>query len=250
MLLLVHGWAGNIWNWLSVFEPLSREYRVIALDLPGHGKSGCPAGFPFTMPAYADFLARFLDELRVSRVTLVGSSMGGAIAAWTAILHPERVERLVLVDAAGTSLQNPMMKAAGYLVSPAAVIPLTHLAFPVNSRTLAAVPESEKQRVLLAEELYQSDRRPCAELALARSMKSLGRDMVDGRLHEIQAPTLILWGSDDGLLPLAAGEFYRDHISGSQLVVIENGNHTPMQWQPPAFLRELRRFLSATGALR
>lgn len=242
-MILVHGWAGNIWNWLSVFGPLAEHHRVIALDLPGHGKSGCPQGFGFTMPEYAKFLVQVMDQLKIEKATVVGSSMGGAIVVWTAILAPERVDRLVIVDGAGTSIQNNLMRAAGYLVSPATVIPLIHLAFPVNEKTLAAVPDSEKKRVILAEQLYASDRRPCASQALAKSMRSLARDIVDSRLSEIKAPTLVIWGSDDGLLPRAAGQFYQSHVANAKLVIIENGNHTPMQWQPQAFLKEINNFL-------
>lgn len=249
-IILVHGWAGNIWNWLSVFGPLSENHRVIALDLPGHGKSGCPSEFKFTMPEFARFIVRVMDELKIPRATVVGSSMGGAIAAWTAILAPERVDRLILVDAAGTSVQNPLMRAAGFLVSPTTVIPLIHLAFPVNEKTQAEVPLSEQKRVILAEQLYAGADRPCAGLALARSMRSLGRDIVDDRLGEIKAPTLVIWGSDDGLLPLAAGALYQEKIAGAKLTIIVGGNHTPMQWQPQAFLHEVRAFLTATEESR
>lgn len=242
-MVLVHGWAGNAWNWMSVFGPLSERQRVIALDLPGHGKSGCPEGFNYTMPELADFVAKVMDELKIGKATVVGSSMGGSIAAWTAIRHPERVERLILVDAAGTSIQNSLMKMAGHLMTPSTVIPMIHLVFPVNEKRQAAVPVSERKRVALAEELYASDRKKCAALALARTMKSLGKDIVDDRLASVTAPTLVIWGSDDGLLPRSAGEFYCDHVPGAKMVIIEGGNHTPMQWKPEAFLRAVNEFM-------
>lgn len=242
-ILLVHGWAGNAWNWMSVWEALARNHRVIAVDLPGHGKSGCPKDFGFTMPEYADFLIELMDELGVEKATVVGSSMGGSVAAWAAIRHPDRVELLVLVDAAGTSVQNPLMKIAGSIVTARTVIPLIHLVFPVNEQTVAAVPDSEKKRVELAEGLYRSDQRKCAGKALAKSMKSLGRDLVEDKLGRIAAPTLVIWGSDDGLLPVKAGEVYRDGIPGAKMTVIEKGNHTPMQWQPEEFIRVLEEFM-------
>jgi len=113
----------------------------------------------------------------------------------------------------------------------------------VNEQTVAAVPDSEKKRVELAEELYGSDQRKCAGKALAKSMKSLGRDLVEDKLGLIAAPTLVIWGSDDGLLPLKAGEVYRDGIPGARMTVIEKGNHTPMQWEPEEFIRVLEEFM-------
>jgi pimeloyl-ACP methyl ester carboxylesterase len=242
-LVLIHGWAGNCWNWMSVYHELAQENRVIALDLPGHGKSECPGGFTFTMPALADFVVRVMDELKVEKASLVGSSMGGAVAAWIAINHASRVDRLILVGAAGTSVQNPLMKAAGGLMTESSVIPLIHFAFPVNDRTLARVPLSEQKRVILAEHLYQSDRKKCASRALVRTMRSLGRDLTDHHLANIAAKTLVIWGSDDDLLPLAAGEIYSQNIPHARLVIIAGGNHTPMQWQPQAFLSEVKSFM-------
>jgi pimeloyl-ACP methyl ester carboxylesterase len=244
VMVLVHGWAGNAWNWEAVFGPLSKNHRVIVLDLPGHGKSGCPKGFGFSMREYAGFVVGVMNELKVERATIIGSSMGGAIAAWTTVLHPERVDRLVLVDAAGTSVQNPLLKAAGLVMTKSTVVPLIHLVFPVNEETLAGVPESERKRVKLAEELYKSDRKKCAGKALARAMRGIGRDVVDDHLPGITAPALVVWGADDGLLPLAAGEFYCDRIPGAKMVVIEKGNHTPMQWTPEEFIAEVEKFMA------
>jgi 4,5:9,10-diseco-3-hydroxy-5,9,17-trioxoandrosta-1(10),2-diene-4-oate hydrolase len=132
-------------------------------------------------------------------------------------------------------------------MTPGNVISIIHLAFPVNEKTQAQVPESERKRVILAEQLYASDRKNCAGTALAKSMKSMGRDLTDRRLGEIKAKTLVIWGSDDALLPLAAGELFRDHIPGAKLVVIPGGNHTSMQWKPADFLRELETFLHEEG---
>ncbi|HUT55977.1 MAG TPA: alpha/beta hydrolase [bacterium] len=243
-MVLVHGWAGNAWNWESVFGPLSEHHRVVVVDLPGHGKSGCPEGFGYTMPGLADLVVQVMDELKIEKATVAGSSMGGAVTAWVAIRHPDRVDRLILVDAAGTGIQNNLMKMAGHLMTPSTVIPLIHLVFPVNEKRQAAVPVSERKRVVLAEELYASGRKKCAALALARTMKSISKDVVDDRLAAVTAPTLVIWGSDDGLLPRAAGEFYRDHIPGATMVIVPGGNHTPMQWQPDEFLRVVNEFMA------
>ncbi len=243
-LILLHGWAGNAWNWSAVYDALAENRRVIVVDLPGHGKSGCPEGFGFSVPDYADFLARFMDEMEIERAAVAGNSMGGAIAAHFALRHPGRLNELVLVDAAGTEHITPMLKLAGLVVTKSTVIPLIHLAFPVNDETTAALPEPERRRVELAEKLYASERRDCAGKALARAMRSLGRHTLDEELEAIDAPTLVIWGSNDPLVPLEAGKRYARKIPGARLVVIEEGDHTPMQHKPAEFVEVIENFLA------
>src|SRR5918912_1008729 len=99
-LLLVHGLSGNWQNWLENLPRLARERRVVALDLPGFGQSEDPRD-EISMPGYGRAVNELADRLELRQVLLVGNSMGGFVAAETAIQFPERVERLVLVSAAG-----------------------------------------------------------------------------------------------------------------------------------------------------
>ena len=104
-LVFIHGLSGRWPNWLEQLAALAARHRVIAMDLPGFGHSPMPAR-PISMDLYADIVAGLLDELGVERPVLVGNSMGGLIASELAISRPERVERLVLVSAAGISTQR------------------------------------------------------------------------------------------------------------------------------------------------
>src|SRR3954453_20687408 len=99
-VVLVHGLSGCWQNWLENIPHLARRHRVVALDLAGFGESELP-GEEISIPGYGRFLDAFLDEIQVERAALVGNSMGGFIAAETAISHPSRVDKLVLVSAAG-----------------------------------------------------------------------------------------------------------------------------------------------------
>jgi len=242
-LLLVHGWAGNINNWKEVIGPLSRDFRVLALDLPGSGQSGCCPCQKYTTTYYADFLAKFLDALGIEKASVLGNSMGGQVAAEFAIRHPDRTLKLILCDAAGAGGFPGVMKLAAVVINSRTVIPLIHLVFPVNEKNLAGVPESERRRVTLAEDRYTSDARACTGRALSASMKSMaGRNLSD-QLNRIQAPTLVLWGSNDDLLPVATADVFTEKIPGAKKVIIEGGVHTPMQWKPNEFVDSVNSFL-------
>ncbi len=245
-LLLIHGYCGNAYNWSQVFETLSRDFRVIVPDLPGYGKSGCPEKkVKATMIWYADFLSEFLDQIGVEKAVVVGNSMGGSIAAWIAIRHPEKVSKLVLEDSAGLKgSRMDLLKNIAAITAEPMLIPLLHLVFPVNEKSLANVPESERKRVGLAELRYASDLRACSSRAMKWSAVSIGTDYTEPVLNKIQVPTLIIWGSNDDLLEVKTAEQFHQKITGSQLQIIEGGVHTPMQWKPDDFVRVLKKFIA------
>jgi len=243
VLLLVHGWAGNIYNWKEVILPLSQNFRVIAVDLPGSGQSSCDSGRQYTTTAYADFLAHFLDALQIKKASVLGNSMGGQVAAEFALNYPDRIEELILCDAAGAGNFPGLFKLAGVVMTGRTVIPLIHLVFPVKEEKLLKQPESERLRVRLAEERYSSDARACTGRALSASMKSMVRHDLSDRLGRIHAPTLVIWGSNDDLLPVATADRFAAKIAGSKKVIIAGGVHTPMQWKPAEFTAAVMRFL-------
>jgi len=100
VLLLIHGLGSNAKGWIKNIPELAKKYRVIAVDLPGYGKSE-KGHYPFTLPFYATVLTEMLDVLKIPKATLVGHSMGGQISMVTSLLFPERVDKLVLVSPAG-----------------------------------------------------------------------------------------------------------------------------------------------------
>ncbi|HKA86555.1 MAG TPA: alpha/beta fold hydrolase, partial [Haliangiales bacterium] len=100
-LVLVHGWMVSHWAWRHVIPSLAGDYDVVAIDLPGFGESDrpSPSEYRYDAPAFAETLIGVLDSLAIERATLVGHSMGGGVALYAAARRPERVERLVLIDA-------------------------------------------------------------------------------------------------------------------------------------------------------
>lgn len=247
VLLLIHGYCGNAYNWSEVFDTLSRDFRVIVPDLPGYGKSGCPAKTEKQMMLwYADFLSEFMDKLGIEKAVVVGNSMGGSIAAWMALRHPEKVEKLVLEDSAGIKgSKMDLLKGAAGVIPSGMIIPMLHMIFPADDKAMAKSPVSEQNRVKLAELRYKSDLAGCSSKVMKWSAVSIGADLTEGELGKISMPTLIIWGSDDDLLDVSTAQKFRQKIPGAKLEIIEGGVHTPMQWKPEEFVRVLKKFVQA-----
>ena len=116
--------------------------------------------------------------------------------------------------------------------------------FPVNPERLATQPQSEQERVKLAELRYKSDLAPCSSKVMKWSAVSIGKDFTEPELGKISAPTLIIWGDNDDLLDPKTAEKFHAKIPGSQVQIIQGGVHTPMQWKPEAFIKVLENFIS------
>ncbi len=245
-LIFVHGWCGNAFNFMDVFEGMAEDYHVFVIDLPGSGKSGCGEDIDYDVAFYADFVEEFMDRFGIDKAHLVGHSMGGQIVATFALRHPERLDRLVLVDSSGAAPGSGLMRAGSKLMTPALVIPMIHLIFPFDREKVekSTIPLSEKKRVFLAEERYASNVRACTTEALSESMKSVVRDTLADRLSGIKAETLVVWCEDDDLVPLEAAHVFDEKIPDSELVIIKSCGHTPMQCRPEQFNTALKNFLA------
>lgn len=245
-VILLHGMGGSAANWTLNINALAARYRVIAPDQLGFGQSDKPM-INYRIGTYVDFLDRLYHELKIERATLVGNSMGGWIAALYAVSHPERVERLVLVDAAGFA--PPKDFDAKQL---AALNPSTR----EGIRALSALVFYNKQ-------LYLSD--AAIDFSLTQRMgagdgytitsliESIARreDMLDGRLSAIRQPTLIIWGRHDGLTPLREfGDRFKREIAGSELIVMEECGHVPMVEKAAEFNAALLKFLAPQAERR
>jgi len=219
-VILLHGLADDIGVWESEIPALAAKHRVIAIDQIGFGKSDKPL-LSYRVATFVDFLDGVLNELKIDRASLVGNSLGGWVAADFALKHPERVERLVLCDAAGYAAlmktMNPRTLSALRVASRDDIQYLGPLAFH-NKRFYEDVDPAFKQRIAAGD-----------GYTVNQFLESVirGEDVLDGRLGTIHKPTLIIWGRDDKLIPLRFGEQFHKEIAGSRLEVIDNCGHMP-----------------------
>ncbi len=236
-LILVHGLADDATIWDSVIPALSARFRVIALDQIGFGHSDKPL-LNYRVSTFVDFLDGFLTELKIEHVSLIGNSLGGWVAAAFALVHPGRIERLVLSDAAGyaalAKTMDPRAVSALRLASREDIRYLGPLTFH-DKRFYQDVDLAFKQRVTAGD-----------GYTVGRLLDSMirGDDTLDNRLNVINRPTLILWGRDDKLIPLTFGERFHQEITNSRLQIIDNCGHMPQVECPDQFVTAVLQFFN------
>ena len=243
VVVLLHGLGGNSTNWAFNIPALAQKYRVIVPDQIGFGRSDKPR-INYRVGTYADFLDKFLDELKIERATLVGNSMGGWIAALYALQRPARVERLVLADAAGFRPPPEFNLAVLSGLNPSTRAGMRELAAQVffNKQLFGGEAAID---LMLTQRMAAGDGD-----TIQRLVESIyrGEDMLDGRLSAIKQPTLIIWGREDGLTPLAReGEKFRKEMPGAQFIVFEQCGHVPQVEKAAEFNAALLKFLGAAN---
>lgn len=237
-VILLHGLGANTTSWAFTIPALAANYHVIALDQVGFGKSD-RVMLKYRVGTYVDFLDKLMSELKIERASLVGNSLGGWVAALTAIKYPNRVEKLVLADAAGlkpAAVDLAQIYALNYSTRDE-VRQLVKLLFYNQSifGSEAFVEQSMALRVS-ANDGYTIN-------SLIESIKR-DEDFLNGRLGEIKKPTLIVWGKQDGLLKVADAEEFKRGIAGSELIVFDQCGHVPMIEKAADFNKAVLAFLA------
>jgi pimeloyl-ACP methyl ester carboxylesterase len=216
--VLLHGLSGSARWWQPVLPTLAPRFTAYLVELPGLGRQRRHG--PVALADTPGWLAGWLEEVGLDRASWVGHSMGGALCIRLAAHHPQVVNRLVLVDAAGVPATASLL---GYGV------PL--------ARALRAMAPSFLP-VLTADALRAGPR------TLLRSARQLMREDIRPSLASITAPTLIIWGARDSLVPLSVGHLLHGQITDSRLVILPGAGHVPMYDRPGAFNRALLSFLT------
>ncbi len=245
-VVLIHGYTSSTYTWKDQFDELAKRYRVIAIDLKGFGFSDKPDG-DYSRRAQGEVVARLLDKLSIQRAWLVGNSMGGETALNMAVDHPEKVLGLVLIDSAGVKVQGRTSLAPWYLQMPVVGRLLTALALTSDTLVRAGLEKSFFDDSKITDErvnaYYQPLRTQGGQLSATRARAQFELYPVEDRIASIKAPTLIIWGSEDELIPLEAGRKLNELISGSKLVVFEKCGHVPQEEMPERVLSEIMGFV-------
>jgi pimeloyl-ACP methyl ester carboxylesterase len=252
-IVFVHGLSGSWQNWLEQLPAFAAERRVVTLDLPGFGASPMPAQ-PISIAGYARLLDVLLSELGIDAAAVVGNSMGGFVGAELAISFPQRVERLVLVSAAGISTYGEphvartlpaMRRLQRILAASTAWFASKSDAVAVRPRLREAalglvVAHPGRLPAPLAAEQLRGAGKPGFMQALQAVVEYDIRD----RLPEIACPTLIVWGDRDRLIDVGDADVFAELIPNSRKVVFEDTGHMAMLERPPAFNALLEDFLA------
>ena len=247
-LLFVHGLSGCWQNWLENLPHFARSHRVVAVDLPGFGASPMPPG-EISISGYARFLERVCDALSIDAAAVVGNSMGGHIAAELAIASPQRVERLMLVAAAGITAEqiqrNAVMTGGRVVAAIATRSAARHasLARRPGTRRLAlsfVVRHPELLSAPLAHELMEGSGKP----GFLPALEAVLTHRISERLPQIACPTSVLWGTDDHVIPARDAKRFGELIPDVRVEVWPDTGHVAMLERPARFNALLEAFLS------
>jgi len=242
-LLLIHGLGGSLHTWEPWAQALAGPYRVIRLDLPGSGLSPPDPAGDYTDARSLRLLLALMDRLLLPRATLVGHSMGGRLAWSFAAAHPERVARLVLVAPDGFA--SPGFEYGKPADIPA-VLGLMRQVLPRPLLRMNLAPAYADEATLtqpLLDRYFDLLRAPGAREAMLQRMRQTVLTDPLPRLARITAPTLLLWGAQDAMIPLANAQDYLRALPDSRLVQLDGVGHLPQEEQPQRGLAALQAFL-------
>jgi pimeloyl-ACP methyl ester carboxylesterase len=242
-LIFVHGLMASSESWRKVLVAASGGRPAIAVDLPGFGYSARPWPYDYSYGAQAARLLGFLESRRIERWVLIGNSLGGATVLAAAAARPERIAALVLVDSPSSGWEMPwtlrLLRApvAGELAGELACRPLfawglRHELFSRSDRVTEETVDIYWRPITVP-----GTRR--AALAAGRST-AVGFERIEGA---VRAPTLLVWGREDRLIPPPTGLRLSERIAGAKLVVLPDAGHVPQEEAPEAFAREVAGFL-------
>jgi pimeloyl-ACP methyl ester carboxylesterase len=214
-LVLIHGIGSSSEDWSLIVRDLTRAHRVYAPDLLGWGGSDKPRDGDYSVAAQTELVRGFLDAVHLGRADVGGLSMGGWVALRLAATHPERVQRLVLVDSIGLDFPTPLDESA---FAPTTMDEARHLLW-LQSDDFARLPD-----FVVADFLRRARRESWILRASMRAMLTR-RDVMDGKLQRVTMPTLIVWGTADRLAPPSLAARFHRELPQSQVVMIPGCGH-------------------------
>lgn len=245
-VVLIHGTSSSLHTWDEWTKELVKRYRVVRMDIPAFGLTGPSHDRDYTPEAYVKFLEAFLHTLNIQKCHLAGNSLGGLIAWNYAVSFPHKVDKLVLIDAAGYPFRKMptlfrLTKFAPFAFLGKYVTPR----FLITKNLREVYGDDSKITDELIERYYLLALREGNRQAFIDRVHA-HRDSDDdaARIKKIERPTLILWGKDDRWIPLEYGIRFNEDIPGSKLIVYEGVGHVPMEEIPEKTVKDAMEFFS------
>jgi pimeloyl-ACP methyl ester carboxylesterase len=243
-IVLVHGTGASLHTWNAWAQELSQTHRVIRLDLPAYGLTGKDPKKRYSSKDYVDLIDAFMKELKVNQFHLAGNSLGGLVSWLYASYHPDKVQKLILIDPSGfPSKKSPMVislaKTPGINMLIRYVTPKAFI--KKNLKEVYYNPDLISTQIL--DRYYELTLAPGNRTAFIDRAKIEREDYTD-RLGLITNPTLILWGAEDAWIPLKNAYRFEEKIATSTVVVMKETGHLPMEEKPAKSLAITLDFLS------
>jgi pimeloyl-ACP methyl ester carboxylesterase len=250
ILVLLHGSNASLHTWEPWAQRLRGTMRVVTVDLPGHGLTGATVEGDYSTEGMVAFVESFTRALGIDRpFVLAGNSMGGHVAWRFTLAHPDRVSKLVLVDAAGVTVPGlNMTPPIGFRLarSPIAAPILRHFApRAIFEKTLqAAFYDKSLATPEMVDRYWELNRRPgTPDATFARFRLALFDPAMMARLPEISVPTLVLWGREDALIPVRLAGVYAEKIPHATVIIYDHCGHIPMEETADRSAADVRAFV-------
>jgi len=241
-VVMIHGYSADKTVWMRFAHHFTDRYRVLVLDLPGHGETPFDPALRYDTASQAQRVLEAMDALHIARAHIVGNSMGGFIAARLALAHPERVQTATLIDAAGVLAPQPsdMDRLLAEGRNP----------FEVHSRAefdaFYAMTMAEPPWVPRMTLDWMADDYIARRESLTRIFKDFHHvGLLDDRLADIRVPVLVMWGAKDRLVHQSAADVWTRGIAGAQKIIYPDLGHMPMVEDPKRGAADVLRFISA-----
>jgi pimeloyl-ACP methyl ester carboxylesterase len=244
VIVLVHGFLSSTISFRQLLPGLTKEYKVIALDLPGFGQSEKSKSFIYKLSNYGQLIIDFLDKLNIQNVILIGHSMGGQICMHAAKKAPGRVDKLILLGCCS------YVKRASRSLIACSYLPMFTWGMrswiqkkDIKQNLLSVLHDSK----LVTQEMIDGYSKPISEAAFINSLIRLLRhregDMSSQELREINQPVLMIWGKEDKVIPVKTGYRLKHDLPNAELIVYEKCGHLMMEEKPKEITTEIIRFI-------
>ncbi|MDP3491266.1 MAG: alpha/beta hydrolase [Phenylobacterium sp.] len=250
-LVMVHGFAASLHAWEPWVERLEGDYRLVSLDLPGHGLTRAPDGYQSSPEGQVAVVDAVATRLGLPPFVLTGNSMGGGVAWRYALAHPQKVRGLVLVNAAGwpeaTEGEGDSRPLVFKLLeNPAGRMVLRNLdPRPLAGRGLRqAYGDEALVTPALIDRYVELARAPGHRAILTDPRRRSADPVTPETFAAITAPTLVMVGALDQVIPAARGAGFAQGVPGSRLITYADGGHVPMEQLPDRTVQDLRTFLT------
>ena len=245
-IVLIHGTGASLHTFNAWSDRLKKSHRIIRMDLPAYGLTGPFPDGNYTMAHYTTFLKNFLTALNIKQCVLAGNSLGGAIAWNFTLEQPSMVTKLILIDASGYPIASKSVPIAFSLAKIPVINKLLSFITPrflVRASVENVYFDSSKVTDLVVERYFNLTLRAGNRKAFVDRLKTPKDTSTYNNIKYIQQPTLILWGSQDLLIPVENAYKFQEDLPNNTLVILENTGHTPMEESPLESLAPVLNFL-------
>jgi pimeloyl-ACP methyl ester carboxylesterase len=245
-LVLIHGTGSSLHTFDEWVKILKESHRIVRMDIPAFGLTGPDPKHDYSMEKYVNFIENFLAAKGIKQCILGGNSLGGQIAWQFALAHPQKVKKLILIDAAGYAIKSqkpvlafrvarmPVIKNCMTFITP----------YPLARESVESVyADKSKVTDALVDRYFELTLREGNRQAFVDRLNMLYDTANIPKIKTIQTPTLVLWGEQDLLIPMENGQRFHDDLPNDTLVILKNMGHVPMEENPAESLKPVLDFL-------